>query len=85
MKMMMTGNMKVPKEKKIMEKMKAQCPHCHSIRIRHRDGRDRWQCSIAIFTKLPEELCYPCKMEIKSQTPDTNPHTPDDTSPEVSH
>lgn len=65
--------------------MKAQCPRCHSIRIRHRDGRDRWQTSIAIFNKLPEEMCYPCKVETKPQTSDTSPRTPRDTSEEASH
>jgi len=80
---MKIGNMEIKKPKKKVEKMLSQCPHCHSIEILHKDGNIRWQFSIAIFAKLEDKICYPCK--VKPQTSGTSHRTVNDIPPEVSH
>ncbi len=36
----------------------AQCSECNAVKIMWKDGRPRWQYSLAVFSHLPKELCF---------------------------
>lgn len=39
-------------------KMLSQCPKCRAVLMTFPDGRDRYQQSVVVFEKLPQELCW---------------------------